>query len=169
MVLRKLLNKDAPFMFEWMKDEKINCFFRFDPEQVTMGSVLDFIKNSENMVNSYHFAVADDEDNYLGTVSLKNVDTISKNGEYAIAIRTCAQSIGVGKFATVQILSFAFKELNLERVYLNVLSDNEHAVLFYTKFGFTYEGEFYHHVNLKGELKSLKWFRMMKDEYNKFQ
>ena len=165
MKIRKLQDKDAPYMMEWMKDENVNRFFRFDPEQVTMESVLEFIKNSVNMVDSYHFAIVDDFNEYLGTVSLKNVDAISKNGEYAISLRTCAQGKGAGKFATDQILSFAFNELNLERVYLNVLSDNENAVLFYKKIGFIYEGEFLRHINLRGELKSLMWFRMMKSEY----
>jgi RimJ/RimL family protein N-acetyltransferase len=167
MKLRKLQYKDAPFMLEWMKDNKVNQFFRFDPEQVTMESVIDFIKGSQSIADSYHFAIVDENDNYLGTVSLKNVDIISNNGEFAITLRTCAQGRGAGRYATEQILSFAFKQLDLERVYLNVLSDNESAISFYKKIGFIYEGEFYHHIILRGKYRSLMWFRMMKSEYEK--
>ncbi len=165
MTLRKLEEKDAPYMEEWMKDEKINRYFRFDPDKVTFISVLEFIKNNQNNRNSYNFAITDDEDTYLGTVSLKNLDINAKNGEYAIALRSSAQRTGAGRFATIEILKFAFEELGLERIYLNVLSENEHAIKFYQKIGFIYEGESYHHINLRGELKSLKWFRMMKEEY----
>jgi diamine N-acetyltransferase len=165
MKLRKLEDKDAPYMKEWMKDKKVNCFFRFDPDSVTSDSVRAFIKNSQNTNNSYHFAIADEEDTYLGTVSLKNIDMDAKSGEYAIALRACAQGKGAGRFATYEILKFAFEKLGLNRVYLNVLSDNEKAIKFYQKIGFICEGEFYQHVYIKGELKSLKWFRMMKDEY----
>lgn len=165
MKLRNLNENDAPFMEEWMKDEKVNCFFRFDPDKVTSQSVLEFICKNQNNGDSYHFAVADDKDMYLGTVSLKNIDPIAKNGEYAISLRSCAQGIGVGRFATLEILKFAFEKLGLERVYLNVLAENEHAIQFYQKTGFVYEGEFYHHISVRGELKSLKWFRIMKCEY----
>jgi diamine N-acetyltransferase len=165
MKLRRLQEKDAPYMFEWMKDCRVNRYFRFVPDDITMKSVIEFISYSNEKSNSYNFAITDDEDIYLGTVSLKNVDMVSKNGEYAIALRICAQGKGAGKFATQSILSFAFNELQLERVYLNVLSDNEHAIAFYKKCGFIYEGEFYHHLYLRGEWKNLQWFRMMKKEY----
>ena len=150
-----------------MKDEKVNCFFRFEADKITRQSVIDFITDNQNTGKSYHFAIADDNDMYLGTVSLKNIDLLSKNGEYAISLRSCAQGIGAGRFATFEILKFAFEHLKLERVYLNVLAENKHAIHFYKKFGFIYEGEFYHHISIKGELKSLKWFRMMKFEYEK--
>lgn len=165
MKLRKLKEKDAPLMEEWMKDKKVNRFFRFDPAMITSQSVLEFIGKNQNTENSYHFAVVDEEDVYLGTVSLKNIDLVSRNGEYAISIRSSAQGLGAGLFATHEILKFAFNQLGLERIYLNVFSDNIHAIQFYQKMGFVLEGEFIDHLRVRGELKSLKWFRMMKSEY----
>jgi diamine N-acetyltransferase len=165
MRLRTLEDKDAIHMLEWMKDKKVNKYFRFDPETISLDTVMKFIKSSINVAGSYHFAIVDENDEYLGTVSLKDIDQSAKNGEYAIALRTKAQGHGTGKFATEAILEFAFKELELERVYLNVLSDNIHAIDFYQKIGFKYEGEFFKHIMLNGELKSLMWFRMMRCEY----
>lgn len=168
MKLRVLENKDAPFMLEWMKDKRVNRFFRFDSENIDEKSVEEFIKNSfKSDNNSYHFAIADDNDEYLGTVSLKKIDLKARSAEYAISIRYSAQGKGVGKFATQKILDFAFNELNLNRIYLNVLSENKNAICFYEKQGFTFEGEFYHHINIRGKLKSLKWYRMMRCEYAK--
>lgn len=165
MKLRELLDKDAPFMLEWMKDEQVNRFFRFNPNDITEESIKGFISSCADDKDMYHFAIADDNDEYLGTVSLKHVDNEAKNAEYAISLRSTAQGKGIGKFATEKILYFAFCELELERVYLNVLSENTHAIEFYKKIGFIYEGEFYHHIIGKGSLKSLKWFRMMRSEY----
>lgn len=167
MKLRNLQEKDATLMLEWMKDGRVNRFFRFSPNEITDNSVRKFIKESGKKTDTYNFAIVDDDDTYLGTVSLKNVDPVSKNGEYAIALRSDAQGRGAGKFATRQILFFAFEQLKLERVYLNVLSDNDRAINFYQKCGFMYEGEFYHHLFLRNQWKNLKWFRMMKEEYIK--
>lgn len=165
MKLRKLVEKDAQFMLEWMKDEKVNCYFRFKPQDITIESTKEFIRQSKNNKLSYNYAIADDDDEYLGTVTLKNIDKISKNGEYAIALRTKAQGQGAGRYATEEILKIAFNELKLERVYLNVLSVNEHAIKFYEKIGFVYEGEFLEHVMINDNLRSLRWYRMMRCEY----
>ncbi len=154
-------------MLEWMKDENINRFFQFDSQEITEDTVKTFIDESKKSKESFHFAIVDKDDTYLGPVSLKNVNLVSKNAEYAISLRSKAQGIGAGKFATMEILKFAFKTLDLRRVYLNVLSENKHAITFYKKAGFICEGEFYHHICLRGTFQSLMWFRMMKEEYEK--
>lgn len=152
-------------MLEWMKDPNVCCFFRFNTDKLSQIDVEKFITHSQDDKSTYHFAIVDDSDSYLGTVSLKNVDITSRNGEYAIVLRTAAQGMGAGIFATKWILNFAFHTLSLERVYLNVLSDNTRAINFYKKMGFYYEGEFLNHVSVRGERKSLKWYRIMKEEY----
>ena len=163
--LRPLKEKDAPLMLEWMKDSGVNRNFRFSAGQATIESVSEFISESQDMSVSANFAVVDESDEYLGTVSLKNIDHESKSAEYAIALRKKAQGKGCGYSSTLQILDHAFYALGLDRVYLNVLSDNEKAVKFYEKFGFVYEGEFLNHIFLRGEMHSLKWFRLLKSEY----
>lgn len=168
MKLRPLELKDAEGMLEWMKDPDINRFFRFDADEMTIEDVNSFIKNAAEEFRkgtTRHYAVADAEDVYLGTISLKNIDLQAQNAEYAISLRSCAQGKGVGMEATKQILKIAFEELGLERVYLNVLSENTRAARLYEKAGFVCEGEFRKHLYLKGKLCSLKWYGMLKEEY----
>lgn len=165
MKLRNLMPKDVEYMLEWMHDDKINKFFRFDASGRTKENTLDYILSSQNLKNDHHFAIANDNDEYLGTVSLKNVDLESKNAEYAIALRANAQGTGAGSFATEAICEFAFKNLDLHRVYLNVFSDNFRAIRFYEKSGFIFEGEFYQHIFCNNKWHSLKWYRIMKEEF----
>lgn len=165
MKLRKLYTKDIPFMLEWMKDEDINKYFRFNSENISIESTKNFIEESNIDKCNQHLAITNNNDEYLGTISLKNIDYYNSNAEYAIALRKNFQGKGIGKFATYEILKFAFTELNLEKVYLNVLSENLPAINFYEKFGFIYEGEFINHIKIKGEFKNLKWYRILKEEY----
>ena len=165
MRLRKLEEKDAVWMLEWMHDPDINRFFAADFNSNKMESVLEFINRGEDSKN-VHYACVNDEDEYLGTVSLKNIDYSAKNAEYAISFGKRAHGTGAAFFATKEILKIAFEKLGLERVYLNVLSENIRANRFYEKFGFIYEGEFKKHINIRGELKDLKWYRMLKEEFN---
>ena len=89
----------------------------------------------------------------------------SLNAEFAISMRAAAQGQGIAMEATKELLKIAFEEIGLQRVYLNVLSDNDRAVHLYEKCGFVYEGEFRNHIKIRGEMKSLKWYGILKDEF----
>lgn len=168
MKLRNLEEKDADGILEWMHDPETQYFFRFDTINRTRQDVLEFIRNASvdcTEGNSIHYAVCDDEDEYLGTISLKNIDLCSKNAEFAISLRKEARGKGVGQSAISILLDKAFSEFNLERVYLNVLSDNNRAIHVYEKCGFIYEGEFRKHIYIHGKYKSLKWYSILRKEY----
>lgn len=158
MVLRKLCKNDVEFMLEWMRDPELTKNFRFNSEDVTNEAVISFIENSINDENNLHYAIVNDYDEYLGTISLKSINRIDKNAEYAIALRRIAIGTGIAKEATQAILDIAFNKLKLNKVYLNVLEDNVRAIRFYEKFGFSYEGEFKSHICINGEFKTLKWY-----------
>lgn len=168
MILRKLDEKDAKGMLEWMKDTEINKNFRFSIDNKNLQNVLDFIRGAEIVPsegNSVHYAIADEADEYLGTISLKNFNMVDKNAEYAISLRAKAQGKGIASQATTTLLKIAFEDLNLERVYLNVLSDNKRAIRLYEKIGFVYEGEFRNCMFLRGEYKALRWYSILRGEY----
>ena len=124
--------------------------------------VISFIEKAQNESKDIHMAATDDNDRYLGTVSLKNINYNDKNAEYAISLHKDAVGSGVAKFATEEIIKIAFTKLNLERIYLNVFSDNSRAINFYNKMGFKYEGELEKHLQIRGEFKSLKLFAILK-------
>lgn len=155
-------------MLEWMKDPEINCFFRFDPNKMTEESSLIFIENSMTNENK-NYAVVNDEDEYFGTISLKHIDLIDRTAEFAVSFRAAAIGTGASSFATKEIFRIAFEELNLNRLYLNVLSDNERAIKFYNKMGFEYEGEFKEHININGKTRNLKWFGIVRSKYEEIK
>ena len=162
-MIRRLKHKDAELMLEWMHDKDTNRAFRFPFEKSTLESVTEFIDNSFSDVNK-HFAVVDEKDEYLGTVSLKNISTVTKSAEYAIVVRSVARGTGVAKLATENILDYAFHTLGLHKVYLNVLERNEHARHFYIKCGFEYEGTSRDAIILDGRYESLAWYGLINDK-----
>lgn len=164
MKLRELKEKDAPLMLEWMHDDEINKNFRFNAKDQTIETAKVFIKNANEDTANKHFAVVDENDEYLGTISLKNIDHDNLKAEYAVCFRKKAQGTGAAQWATQAILEYGFKTLHLNRIYLNVLSENKRAIRFYEKMGFIYEGETKEDVIIRGEKKDLKWFRILKSE-----
>lgn len=175
MILRKLEEKDADGMLEWMQDKDIQKNFRFDAANKTRADVLEFIHNAENVPidgKSIHYAIADENNEYLGTISLKNIDITAKKAEYAVCIRKAYQGRGIATEATKEILRKAFGEFGLERVDLNVLSDNVNAIRLYEKCGFVSDGELKSCLFLRGKYYNLKWYHISKEEYiekNSFQ
>lgn len=158
--LRELQEKDAPYMLEWMKDPSISCFFRFDAQDMTEDSCRQFILDSTKNASCRHYAIADETDEYLGTVSLKNINCEKGEAEYAISTRKKAHGTGAALEATRRILQIAFYDLNLERVYLNVLAENQRANAFYRKAGYRFNYSEENAVEIRGEKKTLNWYEI---------
>lgn len=156
--LRKLKRKDAPLMLEWMQDPSIACFFRFDAQSMTVEDCEKFIESIDDDSGSKHYAIVNEEDEYLGTISLKNIDYQKQEAEYAISTRKKAHGTGVAMSATKAVLRIAFEELKLKRVYLNVLKENRRANAFYRKVGFQFDYCDENAFEIRGKKKSLNWY-----------
>lgn len=165
MYIRKLKECDAQGMLEWIKDPHTRNWSQIDAEKQNMETVLNFIRTCDDSVNVIHRAIVDEEDTYLGTVSLKNIDMDVKAAEYAISMRACARGTGAAQIATKEILRYGFEKLGLERIYWYVFSDNERANGFYRKIGAFYEGEFRKAIKINGKIHNLKWYSVLREEY----
>ena len=93
-MLRKLEKKDAPLMIEWMHDQDVNCNFRADFAHMTLEQSQNFVEHSFDE-ESQNFAFVDENDEYMGTISLKHISETDKNAEYAVVTRKCAQGTGI--------------------------------------------------------------------------
>lgn len=168
--LRRLQSKDCIGMLEWMHDIDMVRYFRADMLTKTKKDVLEFINQADVVPlngRSVHYAIVEEADDYLGTISLKSINLKDRNAEYAISLRRMAQGRGVAYAATKELLNIAFNQFDLERVYLNVLSENKRAIQLYEKCGFVLEGEFRNHLCLSGQYQNLRWYAMLKKEYQK--
>ena len=146
MNLRKLKQKDAPFMLEWMHDETIIENMKTNFASKTIEDCKAFIKMAQDYSSDLHLAITDDKDIYMGTVSLKHI----KDGvaEFAIAVRKSAMGQGYSKFAMTEIIKIGFNKLKLNMIYWCVSPDNKRAIRFYDKEG-------YNRVN--GDLLCIGW------------
>lgn len=137
MVLRELKMKDAEYMLEWMHDENVYSCLGKDFSSMTIEDCQKFIQESvENPGNGRNFAIVDENDEYMGTISLKNIEWEEKRAEYAISCRTKAMGKGFAKAASEELFQFASKELGLVLIYLYVRESNVRAQKLYDKVGF---------------------------------
>lgn len=148
MKLRKLLLKDAPYMLEWMHDKNVLSGLQADKfTNKTIQNCEEFIKTCTSDINNIHMAIVDENDLYMGTVSLKHIT--ENDAEFAIAVRTCAMGKGYAGLAMKEIIRIGHEELGIKLIYWGVLKDNFRAIRFYDK-------NLYHQNDVSVEWTSLK-------------
>lgn len=136
MKLRKLQLKDAPLMLEWMHDEAIIAGLQREKFiDKTLQDCESFIKESLSNKSNLHMAIVDDEDIYMGTVSLKNIT--NNDAEFAITVRSAAQGKGFAQFGMKEIIRIGHEDMNLKSIYWCVRKDNLRAIRFYDKNNYT--------------------------------
>ena len=131
MKLRKLQAEDAPFMLEWMHDDSVVHDLRTNFAVKTLEDCISFIKMAQDTNENLHLAIVDENDTYMGTVSLKHITKTS--AEFGITVRKCAMGKGFSKFAMQNIIETGFKQLGLQKIYWCVAPENHRAIRFYDK------------------------------------
>ena len=136
MKLRKLQDKDAPLMLEWMHDPDVVKNLSANFAAKTLADCCAFIESSGCSKSDLHLAIVDDTDQYMGTVSLKHIDQIRREAEFAITIRACAMGKGYSRFGMQEIIRIGLEEMDLLNIYWCVSPENKRAVRFYDKCGY---------------------------------
>lgn len=151
-------------MLEWMHDKDIAAVFQNSFQETTLSDAENFIRQSWLDSTSLHFAFCADGE-YMGTISLKSIDLDNLSAEYAISTRSKAHGTGLAKRATDDVLRFAFEQLKLHRIYLNVRRSNARAISFYEKYGFEYEGAARDAIRIPYDAyEDLLWFSILAPE-----
>lgn len=136
MKLRELQEKDAEYMLEWMHDKNVCSYLGKDFMHMTIENCQSFIRTAAQDDKNRHWAIVDDNDEYMGTISLKQIDQVNKRAEYAISCRSKAMGKGFSRKATARLFEIARDEFHLELIYLNVYDFNQRAQGMYRAVGF---------------------------------
>lgn len=166
MFLRKLKLKDAPLMLEWMHDENVTKNLKTNFKSKNLQDAENFITHSWIDKKNINLAIASDKDEYMGTVSLKNLE--DNTAEFAITIRKKAMGKGYSWFGMESIIEKGFNDLGLESIYWCVSNENRRAVRFYEKHKFHEVVDIPKIISSRyKEIENLKWYSILKgDEIN---
>ncbi len=140
---REIERQDIPTINAWRNDRSIvewlGANFLFIAQEIDDGWYDSYLRNRQEAVR---LAILHPEaDALVGCVNLTGIHRINRTAEYSIVIGDRRfWSRGVGEAATRRILEHAFADLNLNRVYLYVLAENDRAIRLYRKVGFRDEG-----------------------------
>ena len=140
--LREIDRKDLQKINAWRNDPELIKFlgapFRYITPEIDIRWYEAYLSNRNTAIRC---AIVDEKDQILGLVSLLSIDNLNRSAEFNIMIgdlQNCGK--GIGTFATKQMISHAFNNMNLNRIELTVLEDNIRARKLYEKCGFVLEG-----------------------------
>jgi len=169
--LRELKKEDLMEINKWRNDfELINCLgapFRYINLDVDSRWFECYMQERKNNIRCA-IVKAEEENIILGLVSLTGIDWINRTAEFHIMLGNKEnRGIGIGYFATSEILRHAFKNINLRRIELGVLENNFNATRLYEKIGFKQEGIKRESTYKNGKYVSMIMMSILKDEFLK--
>ncbi len=164
--LRRLKPEDAQDMFKWMHDEEVVRYLSANFQEKTLEDCMLFIENSNKEEKTeIHRAIINNNDKYLGTVSLKNISRVKHDAEFAIVLQREAFGTGAAHYALRRMIQMGFGELQLDRIYLCVRTANKRAIRLYRKFGFLQISVIANSSNTKKEPDDLIWMEINQNDF----
>jgi RimJ/RimL family protein N-acetyltransferase len=103
----------------------------------------------------------------VGLIGLRGINWRARSAEYWIYLgEDSAKGKGIAYEASRLLLSFAFRRLGLNRIFLHVDATNERAIGLYKKLGFAQEGICRSATFVDGKYLDRILFAILADEYN---
>lgn len=141
-ILRRPEPADLESLYEQKNDPEIAALLGGFTLGYAMTDLRDWLEFHRKRNDEVVWAVVEHETKRcVGHVGLYQIDYRIRMAEFAIMLgdRTI-WGRGLGKDCTRVVLDFGFRELNLNRIHLNVLATNERAIRLYHSLGFQDEG-----------------------------
>lgn len=139
--LRAPRQEDSNSYFRWINDRELvlqNSTYR----PISEVEHERWFNNLAQDKNQVLFSIVENEHGYLiGSCSLRHINWIHSNAELQIRIGEKEfHGRGYGAEAITLLLQHGFNDLHLQRIYLEVFSNNTRAISAYEKAGFITEG-----------------------------
>ena len=166
--LHPLRFEDKEILFKWINDREL-VHFNAPYKPVSELEHDEWFKRITQKEDVFFFTIKENEkDVTIGSCQLHNVHQVHRSAELQTRIGDRKyQNKGYGTEAIELLLKFGFQDLNLHRIYLHVLKDNERARKVYLKTGFTIEGELSEAAFINGKYVDVQLMSILRDVHKK--
>ncbi len=175
--LRSLERKDLKQLRDWRNDPEVFSrvreyrFLNMENQEAWFKS----LKDDRNTImfgveQEYCISLKDDEERWelIGVCGLTHIDWIVRKAEISIYI---GDKINRGKGLGIVILEtlakYAFKEINLNRLWAEVFSNNKISIKLFEKCGYIPEGWLRNHAYKNGTYLDCGIMGLLQDEWQK--
>lgn len=177
--MKKIASKDIylipfteefiPLFHEWRNNMDVIELASPVIEQYTLEETVLFVKQAMlSASDGEHFIIMHSlKDTAIGYVSIINIDFDNFSADCMIEIGDAAHwGKSYGSMAMEVIMEYVFKELNLNRLGLQVFDFNERALKMYERLGFKKEGRRREAIWRLGDYFDIILMSMLRNEYN---
>lgn len=157
--IRPLVLEDAKVSYNWRNDPEIWTFTEFKPDRyISPQMEEEWLKTKLFRTDEKRFAIClAGNDQYIGNIQLLEIDHEKAWYHLFIGEKTFWGQ-GISQKATQQLLAYAFSELDLKMILLEVHPDNIAARTVYKKMGFQTVGNNNGTGFLKMRLRKTEFF-----------
>jgi RimJ/RimL family protein N-acetyltransferase len=156
---------DLPVMFRWINDRS-EVLWNASYRPVTEAQHAEWFDAIQRRKDTVIFGIRLlDTQRLIGSCQLHSINNIHRSAELQIRLgESKGRGHGYGTEAVQLLLDFAFKDLNLHRVYVHVLGTNERALRLYAKVGFLREGTLREAAHINGRYVDIVLLGILRDE-----
>jgi RimJ/RimL family protein N-acetyltransferase len=143
VILRAFEREDAERCYRWMNDPNIVRTLKSRYPIAFLSEVEWLERAMHSSQNERHFAIERKDDrSHIGNASIHDIDWVSRTGWFGLFIgEPTAWNRGFGGDAVQTLVRFAFEEMNLLKIRINVFDYNDRAKHVLLAQGFVEEGK----------------------------
>ena len=161
--VREFQSADIARKVEWINDPENNQYLHYDIP-LEYEKTLRWFENRNCAVR--RDCVIEYAGVPVGLIGLLDINTFHQRAELYISMGdTSYKRKGIGYSAVRLILKYAFEELGVNKVFLNVDAENVAACRLYEKAGFVCEGYFRQDMMHRGKLIDRKRYAVLREDY----
>lgn len=166
IILRPVEQTDLERLVAWRNDPSISKYF-FNVFPLSMAGQRNWFEDLLEREDKRLFIIDTTEKVPVGTVGLDNIDFKNQRAEFgSLLIQPSHQGKGLALDATKSLLKFAFDDLNLNRICLQVFDWNKPAIQLYLRCGFQEEGLLRQSVYKDGGFQDVLLMAILREEFN---
>lgn len=139
VAIRKFREEDIQNKIKWINDENNNEFLHYDLP-LEYQKTLDWFRKNKDRTDRLD-CVIEYQGIPVGIIGLLSIDSKNKKAEYYITLGEKEyKGKGIAYKASIELLKYAFENLDLNKIYLYTEVDNIIAQGLFNKIGFVKEG-----------------------------
>lgn len=166
--VRRLEHEDLETRVVWFNHPSVYGQMTFDIPLSLAGTEEWFSRNRLDRSRVDFCFYAEDEKRVMTRVAmggLVDIDRDNRRAELYIVVDPEKLGRGIGKNAVQWLCNYGFSELNLMKVYLFTLPDNQRAQSLYERIGFVLEGVLRQHVCHRGKFTDRYVYGLLREQW----
>jgi RimJ/RimL family protein N-acetyltransferase len=165
-LVRGLEKSDIPKLVLWRNDKELQDMLIGWHFPVTAEQELSWFEKTWSDQSNRRFAIEADSGDYIGNIGLYDIDWINRQCGFGLFIGDSRyKGGGYASDAGRALIRFAFNDLGINRIWVEVLLTNEPSKRYFERLGFRHEGILRKHNLKNGILVDQYILGLLKEEF----